>query len=116
MVERKETSIYQKALTINLDPQRYGVFAEIGVGQEKPNWFFRVSGSAGTAAMTISAYDMMMRDALYAKASRDVSQSRLQSMLSDDYELLEKRQGSERGEAALFSHFVALFAPVATRI
>jgi hypothetical protein len=30
-----------KALGINLDPQNYGSFAEIGAGQEVARWFFR---------------------------------------------------------------------------
>lgn len=30
-----------KALNINLDPQNYGSFAEIGAGQEVARWFFR---------------------------------------------------------------------------
>ena len=76
MVERKILSTYEKALALNLDPSKYGVFAEIGAGQETANWFFRVSASAGTVAKTISAYDMKMSDALYGKASRYVSQSR----------------------------------------
>lgn len=42
----------QKALAINLDPQPYGVFAEIGAGQEVARWFFHVGGAAGTVAKT----------------------------------------------------------------
>ena len=41
---------HQKALQINLDPRRYGTFAEIGAGQEVARWFFRVGGAAGTIA------------------------------------------------------------------
>ena len=104
MAERKKMSIYQKALAINLDLQRYGVFAEIGAGQETANWFFRVSGSAGTVAKTISAYDMTMSDALYGKVSRYVSQSRLHSMLTYEYDLLEKRLGPERGKGLSLIH------------
>jgi len=37
----------EKALRINLDPRRYGTFAEIGAGQEVVRWFFRVGGAAG---------------------------------------------------------------------
>src|SRR5262245_18240279 len=48
---------HQKALKINLDPTKYGTFAEIGAGQEVARWFFRVGGAAGTIAKTISAYD-----------------------------------------------------------
>lgn len=105
MPERKPLSIYEKALDINLDLKRYGVFAEIGAGQETANWFFRVSGSAGTVAKTISAYDMTMSDAIYGKASRYVSQSRLQSMLRYEYDILEKRIAPERGQETTFFSF-----------
>ena len=45
---------HQKALQINLDPTKYGVFAEIGAGQEVARWFFRVGGASGTIAKTKS--------------------------------------------------------------
>lgn len=96
---------YEKALAVNLDLGIYGVFAEIGAGQETANWFFRVSGSAGTVAKTISAYDMVMSDALYGKAKRYVSQERLHAMLEYEYDLLEQRLGSERGEKSTFFSF-----------
>ena len=105
MADRKKLSTYQKALAINLDLERYGVFAEIGAGQETANWFFRVSGSAGTVAKTISAYDMTMSDALYGKVSRYVSQSRLHSMLTYEYDLLDERLGAERGKSTTFFSF-----------
>ncbi len=38
---------HQKALNVNLDPRRYGTFAEIGAGQEVVRWFFRVGGGQG---------------------------------------------------------------------
>jgi len=105
MGDRKQLSTYEKALAINLDLQRYGVFAEIGAGQETANWFFRVSGSSGTVAKTISAYDMTMSDVIYGKASRYVSQSRLHSMLTYEYDLLEERLGSSRGKETGFFSF-----------
>ncbi|TVP81423.1 MAG: TonB-dependent receptor [Puniceicoccaceae bacterium] len=105
MVERKQLSIYEKALAINLNPRIYGVFAEIGAGQETANWFFRVSGSAGTVAKTISAYDMTMSDALYGKANRYVSQERLHAMLEYEYALLEKRLSPTRGTETTFFSF-----------
>jgi len=105
MAERKILSTYEKALAINLDVKRYGVFAEIGAGQETANWFFRVSGSAGTVAKTISAYDMTMSDAIYGKARRYVSESRLSSMLKYEYDILEERLGPERGKATTFFSF-----------
>ena len=47
-IERPNTE--RKALAVNLDPRRYGTFAEIGAGQEVVRWFFRVGGAAGTIA------------------------------------------------------------------
>jgi hypothetical protein len=105
MAEEEHVDTYEKALAINLDRGRYGVFAEIGAGQETANWFFRASGSAGTVAKTISAYDMTMSDVLYGKASRYVSEDRLQSMLEYEYNLLEERLGPSRGKDTTFFSF-----------
>ena len=76
---------HNKALKINLDPRRYGTFAEIGAGQEVVRWFFRVGGAAGTIAKSISAYDMTVSDAIYGAAERYVSRGRLQAMLDHEY-------------------------------
>lgn len=103
--QNQSLSTYQKALAINLDAKMYGVFAEIGAGQETANWFFRASGSAGTVAKTISAYDMTMSDVLYGKAARYVSEARLQSMLTYEYSLLEERLGAARGKETTFFSF-----------
>ncbi|MGJ8649432.1 MAG: TonB-dependent receptor [Opitutaceae bacterium] len=105
MTVQKELSTYEKALAINLDLGKYGVFAEIGAGQETANWFFRVSGSAGTVAKTISAYDMTMSDALYGKASRYVSEERLQAMLQYEYDLLDQRLSPARADDTTFFSF-----------
>lgn len=105
MSESKALSTYQKALAINLDESKYGVFAEIGAGQETANCFFRASGSAGTVAKTISAYDMTMSDALYGKANRYVSEARLQSMLHYEYDLLDQRLSPARGKDTTFFSF-----------
>ncbi len=105
MAESEILSTYQKALAINLDAGKYGVFAEIGAGQETANCFFRASGSAGTVAKTISAYDMTMSDALYGKANRYVSEDRLQSMLRYEYDLLDQRLSPSRGEDTTFFSF-----------
>lgn len=96
---------YEKALELNLDRQIYGVFAEIGAGQETANWFFRVSASSGTVAKTISAYDMTMSDVLYGKASRYVSQERLGAMLEYEYGLLDERLSAQRGRETTFFSF-----------
>src|SRR5438132_7946851 len=87
----------QKALQINLDPTKYGTFAEIGAGQEVARWFFRVGGAAGTIAKTISAYDMIVSDAIYGRADRYVSRQRLDTMLEHEYRLLQERLVAKRG-------------------
>lgn len=96
---------HQKALYINLDPTKYGTFAEIGAGQEVARWFFRVGGAAGTIAKTISAYDMTVSDAIYGQADRYVTRQRLQNMLDHEYGLMEQRLKEERGATTRFFVF-----------
>jgi hypothetical protein len=96
---------HAKALDINLDPGRYGTFAEIGAGQEVGRWFFRVGASAGTIAKTISAYDKTVSDAIYGTAERYVSSGRLQAMLDAEYDLLIDRLDRDRGEDSMFFAF-----------
>ena len=105
MSERKILKTHEKALALNLDESKYGVFAEIGAGQETANWFFRVSATAGTVAKTISAYDMTMSDAIYGMTSRYVSRDRLMSMLKYEYDLLEERLAETRGDKTTFFAF-----------
>ena len=76
---------HAKALRINLDQRRYGTFAEIGAGQEVVRWFFRVGGAAGTVAKSMSAYDMIVSDAIYGEADRYVSRGRLEAMLKHEH-------------------------------
>ena len=95
----------EKALRINLDPQRYGSFAEIGAGQEVVRWFFRVGGAAGTIAKSISAYDMKVSDAIYGKCPRYVCRERLESMLKYEQELNIERLKESRGEDTAFFSF-----------
>ena len=96
---------YDKALELNLDPQVYGTFAEIGAGQETANWFFRASGTAGLVAKTISAYDMTMSDAIYGRTERYVSADRLGAMLDHEYAILLERLGPKRGKDTTFFSF-----------
>ena len=96
---------YDKALELNLDPQVYGTFAEIGAGQETGNWFFRVSGAAGLVAKTISAYDMTISDAIYGRTRRYVSAARLEAMLDHEYAILLERLGPKRGAETTFFSF-----------
>ena len=98
-------STHDKALRINVDAARYGVFAEIGAGQEVARWFFHVGGAAGTVAKTISAYDMAVSDAVYGPSQRYVSRQRLQSMLDHEWSLLLERLDGGRGATTRFFVF-----------
>jgi hypothetical protein len=98
-------STHDKALRINLDPTRYGTFAEIGAGQEVVRWFFRVGGAAGTIAKSISAYDMTVSDAIYGPTERYVSRGRLEAMLEHEYALNRTRLAASRGAATAFFAF-----------
>jgi len=103
MNDRPDT--HQKALQINLDPSKYGVFAEIGAGQEVARWFFRVGGASGTIAKSISAYDMTVSDAIYGQSERYVSRQRLEAMLDREYSLLVSRLMEKRGATTRFFVF-----------
>ena len=95
----------QKALRINLDPERYGTFAEIGAGQEVVRWFFRVGAAAGTIAKSISAYDMAVSDAYYGTCQRYVCRPRLQSMLDCEYQNTLDQLRHVRGDTTAFFVF-----------
>lgn len=95
----------RKALTINLDPHRYGTFAEIGAGQEVARHFFQAGGAAGTIAKSMSAYDMQFSDKIYGESKRYVSRERLEMMLDHEHRLLEERLRDVRGEDTLFFVF-----------
>ena len=101
----EQIDTHQKALRINLDPAKYGAFAEIGAGQEVARWFFRVGGASGTIAKTISAYDMLVSDAIYGQSERYVSEQRLESMLNHEYSLLVERLSAKRGADTRFFAF-----------
>jgi len=95
----------EKALQINLDPTKYGTFAEIGAGQEVARRFFRIGGAAGTIAKTMSAYDMTFSDAIYGPGHRYVSRVRLQKMLDHEYDLLIERLDRKFGAEKTFFVF-----------
>jgi hypothetical protein len=93
----------QKALQINIDLKKFGTFAEIGAGQEVARWFFHVGRAAGTVAKSISAYDMAISDELYGATGHYVSRERLQSMLTREFEQLQRRHPAKPDEPkALF--------------
>src|SRR6188472_4338683 len=95
----------RKALAVNLDPRRYGTFAEIGAGQEVVRWFFRVGGAAGTIAKSMSAYDMTVSDAIYGECDRYVCRQRLESMLDHEHALNLDRLRESRGDTTSFFAF-----------
>src|SRR5438105_784654 len=105
MNPQMEIGTDEKALQINLDPSKYGTFAEIGAGQEVARRFFRVGGAAGTIAKTMSAYDMTFSDAIYGPADRYVSRVRLQTMLDHEYKLLVERLDEQFGDEKTFFVF-----------
>src|SRR5881409_1775841 len=105
MNPQMEIGTDEKALQINLDPSKYGTFAEIGAGQEVARRFFRVGGAAGTIAKTMSAYDMTFSDAIYGPADRYVSRVRLQKMLDHEHDLLLERLEAKIGDERAFFVF-----------
>ncbi len=103
--EAKILTTHEKALAVNLDPSRYGTFAEIGAGQEVVRWFFAVGAAAGTIAKSISAYDMRVSDDIYGAAKRYVSRERLEDMLAHEFQLNVAGLDEERGDATAFFAF-----------
>ncbi len=93
----------EKALRINLDLGIYGSFAEIGAGQEIAANFFKAGGASGTVAKTMSAYDMSFSDAIYGKCKRYVCETRLDTMLEHEYELLNLRLESRKFDTKFFA-------------
>jgi hypothetical protein len=106
-IHHKDIGTKQKALAINLDPQIYGSFAEIGAGQDVAANFFKAGASSGTIAKTMSAYDMTFSDAIYGiqQVRRYVSENRLISMLDHEYGLLIERLALQRGSSTTFFAF-----------
>jgi hypothetical protein len=107
VIHNKDLGTKQKALAINLDPQIYGSFAEIGAGQDVAANFFKAGASSGTIAKTMSAYDMTFSDAIYGaqKGRRYVSEARLIAMLEKEYGLLIERLAENRGGQTTFFAF-----------
>jgi len=103
----------RKALKINLNPDIYGTFAEIGAGQEVVRNFFGAGAASGTVAKSISAYDMTFSDSIYGEeaSGRYVSRSRLAKMLDHEFALLTERL---QGEKYLTKKFFAFANTVTT--
>lgn len=104
-MSNERPSTERKALQINLDPRRYGSFAEIGAGQEVVRWFFRVGAAAGTIAKSMSAYDMSVSDAIYGECERYVCRQRLEDMLTREHNLNLERLKEARGDSTAFFAF-----------
>src|SRR5471030_893789 len=107
IIHNKDIGTKQKALAINLDPEIYGSFAEVGAGQDVAANFFKAGASSGTIAKTMSAYDMTFSDAIYGiqAVRRYVSENRLISMLEHEYGLLIERLAAQRGDSTTFFAF-----------
>lgn len=105
MLRPDELSTKEKALQINLNPDIYGTFAEIGAGQEVARNFFRAGAASQTVAKTISAYDMTFSDEIYGKTTRYVCQERVRQMLDHEYQLLIDRLQSKRAASTTFFAF-----------
>ncbi len=103
-----------KTLRINLNPDIYGTFAEIGAGQETARHFFRSGGASGTIAKAMSAYDKDFSDAIYGieKDGRYVTQARLKGMLSHEMGLMEERISRERHPDRLFFSYANTVATI----
>lgn len=97
----------RKALTLNLNEQIYGTFAEIGAGQEVARNFFNAGAASGTIAKTMSAYDMAFSDAIYGpeESGRYVSESRLRGMLNHEFTLLTERLTGRKYSSKRFFAF-----------
>ena len=107
-------SIKAKTLRINLNPDIYGTFAEIGAGQETARHFFRAGGASGTIAKAMSAYDKDFSDAIYGIEAdgRYVSQPRLKTMLSHEMRLMEERITRDKHPERLFFSYANTVATI----
>jgi hypothetical protein len=99
-----------RALAVNLSPDFYGSFAEIGAGQEVSRWFLRAGAAAGTVARTVSAYDMQMSDMMYGAAKRYVTRERMDQMLNQEYKEIEETLRSVKGKECRFFTFASTIA------
>jgi hypothetical protein len=104
------TDIHAKALAINLEASFYGVFAEIGAGQEVARWFLSVGAASGTVAEAVSTYDKIVSDDVYGTGTRYVSRERLVAMLDYEYQLLLARLAKARGDHTRFFVFADTIA------
>lgn len=107
-------SIKSKTLRINLNPDIYGTFSEIGAGQETSGHFFRSGGASGTIAKAMSAYDKDFSDAIYGieEDGRYVTQARLKKMLSHEMTNMEDRISRKKHPERLFFSYANTVATI----
>ena len=105
--QKESQTVLNRALEINLNPQIYGAFAEIGAGQEVARFFFQAGKASQTIAKTMSAYDMIYSDEIYGKepSGRYVCESRLIKMLDKEFSLMQRRLDTTRGSDTCFFAF-----------
>ncbi len=103
MEDRRRLTTEEKALKVNLTPDIFGSFSEIGAGQETAANFFKAGGSSGTIAFTHSAYDMKVSDSIYGKAKRYVCEERLVTMLRIEYDSILDNLQERREDTRFFS-------------
>ena len=107
-------SIKAKTLRINLNPDIYGTFSEIGAGQETSGHFFKSGGASGTIAKAMSAYDKDFSDAIYGieEDGRYVTQSRLKKMLAHEMENMDNRISRDKHPDRLFFSYANTVATI----
>lgn len=103
MIDERRLTTEEKALKVNLTPDIYGCFAEIGAGQEVAANFFKAGGSSGTIAYSHSAYDMKVSDSFYGSGTRYVCEDRLATMLEAEYNTLMERLPQKYEECRFFA-------------
>lgn len=101
-LERKLT-VNEKALIVNLDPDVYGSFSEIGAGQEVAANFFQAGGASGTIALTQSAYDKKISNAIYGQGKRFVSKQRLIRMMDHDFANITEKLADREDHTRFFA-------------
>ncbi|MEM9053638.1 MAG: TonB-dependent receptor [Bacteroidota bacterium] len=113
-MERVILTSKQKALRVNLDPDIYGTFSEIGAGQEVVRHFFRAGGASGTIAKAMSAYDKDFSDAIYGKEEKNryVCEPRLRKMVEHEYGLIEQRLSRENHPSRRFFSYANTIATI----
>jgi hypothetical protein len=74
-------------------------------GQEVARWFFPGRRCQRHRGQGVSAYDMIVSDAIYGHSERYVSKQRLVSMLDHEYSLLVERLSAKRGSTTKFFVF-----------